>query len=669
MPQKPSLVTRLREVEAVRLAARGLPKAMIAKQLGIGERQVYYDIENHREHAGVEPSAVSLFEFFMELFRVGWSDHEAFANEAAKAAIFKSLITLADRFASLQGVELKVPGEGPNIDIRQYLLAPEPVAIGPAGGPAMVDPYTFATSPDFCNLDLSDKPMERMALQDFMRAGSGYTELDTICGMRAGKGTAGSIIAWYLVYGLLQLEDPQRYYGLTPGQEIGTINMAMSRDQAKNNVFKHILDRINYGGRWFQELKAFCDEHFGANWQSTTELHLPKNIVMRCGHSSAKSAVGGTNIGALFDELCKFKTNEGKDNASDVYAQVKATTASFGDDARTVVMSSPEWIGDYGMRLLKMALETDDMNLEDRCPTCRVRAEQPGYEPSQRKSHPHMMGLQLPTWEANQALTYEALWEQHNGESNPRAFWRDFGARPAEAKEGYYPNPERWDEQGDPDLFYPYDKLGRLLAKWKPCCDSRRYVQVDLGLTRNACGIAMAHKPVPGCRWFLKEKLDKDEKQNPKGKKIVVDVMVQVRPASPAPGQSPEIDFDLIRGYIRAWAERGFRIKSGKVTLDGWQSVDFRQQMRKEGFKTAEFSLDRDLKGHDTLQELINTDDLAYYAHPVLIREGKALELKAGKKVDHPEDGSKDVIDAVAGAVYHAYREGGRTVFVGGGTP
>ena len=66
------------------------------------------------------------------------------------------------------------------------------------------------------------------------------------------------------------------------------------------------------------------------------------------------------------------------------------------------------------------------------------------------------------------------------------------------------------------------------------------------------------------------------------------------------------------------------------------------------------------------MQELINTDQLAYYPHPVLVREAKALELKNGRKVDHPPNGSKDVVDAVAGAVYHAYRFGGRTQFIGG---
>lgn len=536
------------------------------------------------------------------------------------------------------------------------------------------DIWTFATHEDYCGLSFENNPMEMMVLRDFMRPGSGFMELVDICGMRGGKGTVGSICVWHKMHELLELIDPQRYYGLTPGQTIGTYNMAMSQDQARENVFKHCLDRIDYGGRWFRELRAFCDEHLGHGWQQTLQMRLPKNLQMNCGHSRAKSLVGGTNIVVVFDELCKFKTTEGVENAEDVYAQMKATTATFGDDARILTLASPEWTGDYGYgTLLKMALETDDMPLEDRCDACRAVAEQPGYEPSPRKSHPKMMGIHMPTWEANTALTFDALWEQHNGAGNPRAFWRDFGARPAEAKEGYYPNPERWSDQGDPDIWtnlgakpevagYPYDKLGRLAAWFKPCCDGRRYVHIDLAVSRDSCGIAMSHKPVPGCPWFETV----EGQPNPKAKKVVNDIAVQVRPESPGPGQAPEIDFDAVRDYVREWEKRSFRIKAGKLTWDGWQSVDSQQVMRKEGFTVGEFSLDRDLEGHDTLQELINTDQLAYYAHPVLVREGKSLELKSGRKVDHPPKGSKDVVDAVAGSTYHAYRFGGRVKFIGG---
>jgi len=649
-------------------------------------KQVIRDDRRRRREERQEATAIGFglpaiseyIEHHQALRELLWRELLVLPKGSPRRIQVASLLRLIDQdIAIAKGVEVGQPlvkfnwvqllGQS-NPDIAQHLASVvegQVLARGPSAS-LKVDALTFATSEDFCNLNLDDKPMERQALSEFMRAGSGYNELVDICGMRSGKGTVGSVIVWFMVYQLLELADPQRYYGLAAGQTIGTLNMAMSQEQARKQVFKHCIDRVETGGRWFQELSAFCDRHL-QSWKQVLSMQLPKNILMQCGHSSAKTQVGGTNICAVFDELCKFKTNEGKDNAESVYSQIKATTATFGEDSRVVTLSSPEWEGDYGMQLLTMAKERDDSPLNERCDACRSRAEAAGSVPSPAKSHPRMMAIHLPSWEANLSLTFEHLWETQNGAANPRAFWRDFGARPSTAKEGYYPNPERWDHQGDADLFYPYvEKAGRILLRedWAPCCESRRFVHVDLAVSRDSCGMAMAHKPVPGCPWY--DKPDEDGNPNPKGRKVVVDLALQVRPQAPAPGQAPEISFEDVRDYIRDWQDRGFRIKSGRVTYDGWQSIDSRQILRKEGYRVEEFSLDRNLDGHDTLQELINTDQLAYFPHPVLVREAKALEFKGGRKVDHPPNGSKDVVDAVAGAVYHAYRYGGRTKFIGG---
>lgn len=546
-------------------------------------------------------------------------------------------------------------------------------------GGALVDAYTFATHPDFCGLDLTDKPMQRRILQEYMRAGSSFTEAVIICGMRSGKGTIGSVIAWYEMYQLLEMANPQRYYGLTPGQTISTVNIGPSEAQAKKQVFKHIRDRIQHGGRWFQELKLYLDRRM-RDWETEQQIKLPKDLVMRSGNSRTAGNVGGTNRLVLFDEICKYKTSDGADNAQEVYTSLKATTATFGDHARVISISSPEWEQDYGMVLLCQAVEREDSPLGERCEGCAVRMQQPGYEPTDAASHARMYGLQMATWEANTGFTREQLWELENGASNPREFARNFGARPVGSSETYYPDPGRWDRQhtaalvadgvlkADP-LRYPYDDKGALMDWWKPCCASKRFVHVDLGLTRDACGMAMAHQPIPGCMWYATI----DGEPNPLARKVVVDICVQVKPPKARPGDAKgEISFERIRQRIRDWNERrkgedgrgGFNVV--RVTFDGFQSADSLQLLRKDGFRAEVLSVDRDLKAHDTLQELINTDQLAYGYHQVLIMEGKTVLLKNGRKVDHPSNGSKDCLDAVAGAALQAHKYGGRKTFIGG---
>ena len=50
-------------------------------------------------------------------------------------------------------------------------------------------------------------------------------------------------------------------------------------------------------------------------------------------------------------------------------------------------------------------------------------------------------------------------------------------------------------------------------------------------------------------------------------------------------------------------------------------------------------------------------EKVATYPNRVLEKELKELDLLNGKNVDHPDDGSKDESDAVAGAVSHALQE------------
>lgn len=546
-------------------------------------------------------------------------------KDTARARFLAVASAAADDIARARGVNVDRPTFNLNVILKQQLLAlgiaPETVEslMAPAGvpllpaatagaWPGIVDALTFAISPEFCNLPniLRDYPMQEQVLREFMGPSSRYRTLILVCGMRSGKGVVGSIVAWYAAYTLLLLADPQHYFGLTPNQEISIVTMATSRDQARRNVFKHIEDRLETGGAWFQALRPQTEI-------AGLEIHLPKNIVIRCGHSKASTQVGGTNYLVILDELARMKDTEGRDNADEVYDKMNATTATFQDEGKVLVLTSPEWEGDKAMRLLEEAVEVDGDG---------------------RAVRPQMMGLQMATWEANRTFTEEWLWEAFDGEANPIAFWRDFGARPPLAVEGYYPDPERWDRQADPELRDPYDEAGQLADWWKPCCDAKRYVHVDLGVKRDACGLAMAHKPVLGCPYFQA----RDGEPNPRAKAVVVDVAHRLVPKRQREAKG-EVSFEKVRQMIRDWSDRGFNIKGGGVSYDGWQSIDSRQILKHEGFRVREYSLDRDTEGHDTLQELVNTDRLAYPAHPVLIAEAKRLALVRGKKVDHPKGG------------------------------
>ena len=91
------------------------------------------------------------------------------------------------------------------------------------------------------------------------------------------------------------------------------------------------------------------------------------------------------------------------------------------------------------------------------------------------------------------------------------------------------------------------------------------------------------------------------------------------------------------------------------ITFDGWQSIDSIQILRDKGFECNVFSVDKDTAAYDTLKEQIYEGKLKCYRYEPFLEEMRRLELINGTKIAHPpHGGSKDVSDAVAGAVYHA---------------
>jgi hypothetical protein len=107
----------------------------------------------------------------------------------------------------------------------------------------------------------------------------------------------------------------------------------------------------------------------------------------------------------------------------------------------------------------------------------------------------------------------------------------------------------------------------------------------------------------------------------------------------------------------------GLKFKIVRVTMDGFQSTDTRQQMQKRRIDAEIVSVDRQTLPYEDLREAIYEDRIAFPPYMVHLRTGddttteilvKELSelVDAGNKVDHPEEGSKDVADAVAGVTY-----------------
>lgn len=94
-----------------------------------------------------------------------------------------------------------------------------------------------------------------------------------------------------------------------------------------------------------------------------------------------------------------------------------------------------------------------------------------------------------------------------------------------------------------------------------------------------------------------------------------------------------------------------------KVTFDGYQSAQMRQEFNYAGFKSEIISCDRTLDPYQTLKLGLYETRVSLPKSNLLYSEISNLVLINGVKVDHPDTSSKDVSDAVAGCVYSAYQE------------
>ena len=122
-------------------------------------------------------------------------------------------------------------------------------------------------------------------------------------------------------------------------------------------------------------------------------------------------------------------------------------------------------------------------------------------------------------------------------------------------------------------------------------------------------------------------------------------------------GKSKPISFEKIQKFIMWLRDRaGFQF--GLVTADTFQSHMQLEMLETRGFKIDALSVDRTKKPYYALRTAFE-DGRVYLDHApeLLLKEFENL-IDLPDKIDHPEHGSKDLADAVAGSYYDAVTSG-----------
>ena len=115
------------------------------------------------------------------------------------------------------------------------------------------------------------------------------------------------------------------------------------------------------------------------------------------------------------------------------------------------------------------------------------------------------------------------------------------------------------------------------------------------------------------------------------------------------PTASKSVDFTEVKDYIISLKTKGFNLKM--VTFDRWNSHDMMQQLKAHGINTELLSVAK--KHYEDMSLCITEERVLGPQIQLLIDE--LLQLRIVKdKVDHPRKGSKDLSDAVCGAIYNS---------------
>ena len=171
--------------------------------------------------------------------------------------------------------------------------------------------------------------------------------------------------------------------------------------------------------------------------------------------------------------------------------------------------------------------------------------------------------------------------------------------------------------------------------------DKERFIHIDQSTKNDFTGIAMA---------YVSSYRKEGEKGEIRSPIVTVDMMLCITP----PKAPDQISIKKIRDFV-LWLrdENGMNIKG--VTYDWFASAESIQAFTERGMNSDVQSLDKSDTQYVSLINLMAEGRLVLYDYRVFREELYELEHdRQRRKVDHPSTSSKDVADAVAGAVYLA---------------
>lgn len=430
-----------------------------------------------------------------------------------------------------------------------------------------------------------------------------------------------AVFASYEVYRLLNLYNPQAYYGLPNGNRIQIISVATDKDQAGilfNEVAGH-LAKCDYF-RPYQanntqsqvNFRTPCDiDKYGAVYRENgrfTSFSGKASVRLTFKGATGKGLRGAGNIVIILDEFAHFIDSKGTASAADVYKAVTPSAAAFSPkdpnnpllpigskESRIICISSPLGKSGRFYELFDQAMHGG-------------------------KGSENMLAIQAPTWEINPTVPLQDLQQAYYADST--AFSVEYGAEFSDQFAGWIEREEDLQACIDPEL--------RPVMRAPP----RRPHQmgIDVALVNDGTYIVVTH-------------IEND--------KIILDYHEGWRAGEDWRVTNPHLlgqysteyaktlanvarlDFDEIAEWVQALTKR-FHIKQG--LFDRWSGIPLEQALTKRGLKQfacEHFSRDQASKMYQATKSLMYNETLKLYDFPL---PKHSAEVTAARHSPHIEE-------------------------------
>ena len=468
-----------------------------------------------------------------------------------------------------------------------------------------------------------------------------YTKNEVILqlGKGSGKDFVSTVACSYIVYKLLCLKDPARYFGKPSGDAIDIINVAINAQQAKNVFFKGFKTKIEKS-EWFA----------GKFHAKAESIEFDHAITVYSGHSERESHEGLNLILAVLDEISGFAQEIGTGNdqgktADNIYKAFRASVDSrFPDLGKVALLSFPRYPGDFISQRYDAVIAEKEvvtkhhkfiMN-EDLPEDAEGNTLDIEWDEDTIISYkfPGMFAIKRPTWVVNPTRKIDDF---------KLAFYTDIGDAmqrfacvPTFSSDAFFKQVEK--VRACMTIRNPIDGYKRIDDTFTPDPDKTYYVHADLAQKHDKCAVAIAHVE----KWVNVQVVKDYQQVMPV---VVVDAVVWWEPKIEGP-----VNLSEVKQWIQGLRRSGFNI--GMVSFDRWQSFDIQNELKQVGIRTETVSVAK--KHYEDMAMLMYEERLVLPTIELLFEELTELKIVKQNRVDHPRKSSKDLADAVCGAIFGA---------------